>query len=192
MHFILFNIRWMSFNVFLAVIAVIFGWLMVKTPSKLLKTLYGSIWFLFLPNTIYLLTDIGHFFTDWHIVGVAYKGMFISEYAVLMILGIISFILGLYPVEQFFRKTKNKKQQIQKDILIYAINFLIGFGLVLGRIERVNSWDVLTNTSTVIYKSFHTITSIQLCLLTIFFGLLSNLIYFSLRDLILNKFSINP
>lgn len=175
----------MSFNSFLAVIPVIFGWLMVKTPSKILKVVYGSIWFIFLPNTIYLLTDIGHFFADWNLVPLSYKGLFISEYAVLMVLGIVSFILGLYPLEQFFKNTKNKKKQIRKDISIYGINFLIGFGLVLGRIERVNSWDILTNTSLVVYQSLHTITSLQLSLLVLFFGLLSNLLYFSFRDTII-------
>ncbi|HSW88470.1 MAG TPA: DUF1361 domain-containing protein [Candidatus Saccharimonadales bacterium] len=192
MHLILFNIQWMSFNVFLAVIAVIFGWLMVKTPSKFLKIFYGSIWFVFLPNTIYLLTDIGHFFVAWPRVPLSDKGIFISEYAILMIIGAISFILGLYPIEQFFRKTKNKRKQIKKDIFIYGTNFLIGFGLVLGRIERVNSWDVLTNTSAVVYKSLHTITSIQLSLLVIFFGLLSNLVYFTLRDFIVNTLFTRP
>lgn len=190
MHFIIFNLHWMSFNVFLAVIPVIFGLLMVRTPLKILKILYGSIWFIFLPNTIYLLTDIGHFFTDWHLVSLSYKGFFITEYVILMVIGIISFILGLYPIEQFFRKTLHKKEQIKKDILIYGINFLVGFGLVLGRIERVNSWDILTNTSYVLYQSLHTITSLQLLLLVIFFGLLSNLLYFSLRDTVIKTFPI--
>ncbi|HSW96791.1 MAG TPA: DUF1361 domain-containing protein [Candidatus Saccharimonadales bacterium] len=192
MHNILFNIQWMSFNIFLAFIPVFFGWLMIRIPSKILKILYGSIWFIFLPNTIYLLTDIGHFFTDWYLIPLSYKGVFVFEYALLMILGVISFIFALYPIEQFFRKTKNKKKQIKKDIFIYSTNFLIGFGLVLGRIERVNSWDILTNTSNVVYKSLHTITSLQLSLSVIFFGLLSNLIYFSLRDFVIKSFISLP
>lgn len=192
MHLILFNLKWMSFNIFLAVIPVIFGWMMVRTPSRILKILYGSIWFLFLPNTIYLLTDIGHLFADWHLVPLEYKSLFISEYTILMLIGFVSFVLGLYPIERFFRKTKHKKQNLQKDIFIYSANFLIGFGLVLGRIERVNSWDVLTNTSFVLYKSIVTVTSLQLILLVIFFGLLSNLIYFVFRDFILQNFSISP
>src|SRR5579883_2701620 len=104
MHWILFNLQWMGFNVFLAVIPVVFGWLMMQMKSKLLKVLYGTVWFMFLPNTIYLLTDIGHFFTDWHMIPLQYKGIFIVEYAILMVLGILTFILALSPVERFFRK----------------------------------------------------------------------------------------
>ncbi len=166
-------------------IPVIFGLMLVHTKSLILKIVYGIIWFFFLPNTIYLLTDIGHFFKDWSLVPVIYQGLFILEYSFLMITGILSFIFALYPVEKFIRRASNKKKK--KEYLIYAINFVIGFGLVLGRIQRVNSWDIITNTSFVIYQSIHTITSVYLVLLVLFFGLSSNLIYFSFRDFLQKK-----
>src|SRR5947209_8167988 len=111
MQLILLNVHWMSFNIMLAMLPVVFGWLLVETKSSILKLMYGSIWLLFLPNTIYLLTDIAHFFHDWHLVPLMYKGLFIGEYLLLMLLGIVTFILGLYPIEKFIQKTRSKKKQ---------------------------------------------------------------------------------
>lgn len=188
MQIILFNLDWMSFNILLAMIPMVFGWLLIKTHASLLKIIFGSIWFVFLPNTIYLLTDIAHFFNDWHLIPFVYKGLFVAQYIVLMLFGIISFILAMYPIEKLIKKTKSKKKQQQKDFFIYILNFLIGFGIVLGRIERLNSWDIITDTSKVIYQSIHTLTSLPLISLVIFFGLFSNGIYFSLRKIIIKNF----
>jgi len=181
MHIIVFNLNWMAFNIMLAMIPVFFGWLMIRTRTTFLKFLYGSIWFIFLPNSIYLLTDIVHFFEDWSKIGLPYRGIFIFEYMILMLFGIFSFILGLYPLEQLFPKSKNKKQK-RKYLVIYVCNFLIGFGMVLGRVERINSWDIITNIPHVTYEIIHTITSAELLSLAIFFGFLSNVIYFSLKN----------
>lgn len=187
MDVILFNLDWMSFNIFLAAIPVVFGFLLANARLTLLKITYGIIWFIFLPNTIYLLTDITHFFDYWYTLTLLYKSIYLAQFSILMLLGVISFVVGMYPVEKFIQERRGVKKRKKAEIILYATNFFVGFGLVLGRIERINSWDIIFNSSRVLYQSIHTITSAYLLLLAIFFGLFSNLIYFSLREILLKN-----
>jgi uncharacterized membrane protein len=61
----LFNIDWMSFNVMLALLAVLFGFFFMQAKGKILQYLFGMLWFFFLPNTIYLYTDLQHILQQW-------------------------------------------------------------------------------------------------------------------------------
>src|SRR5579871_392646 len=151
MNLVLFNIQWMSFNIFLAIIPVVFGLLLLQVSSRVLKLFSGAIWLLFLPNTFYLVTDIMHFFADWHRVVPVYRPLFVLEYVILMLCGIATFILGHSTIDQVIYSVKNNKKKQKYEWSMYLFNFLIGFGIVLGRIERINSRDVITNTSNVIY-----------------------------------------
>src|SRR2546429_6176605 len=54
MMILLNNISWMGWNVFLALIPPIFGWLLLITRQKVLKVAFALTWFFFLPNTLYL------------------------------------------------------------------------------------------------------------------------------------------
>src|SRR5579863_3913239 len=105
MHVLISNFLWMSFNVFLALIAVLFGWLMKKTTWKLLRIIYGAAWIIFLPNTLYLLTDIIHLFTRIERVQGIIRVIFIFQYLLLLLLGLITYFAAVYPVEQVFIKS---------------------------------------------------------------------------------------
>jgi uncharacterized membrane protein len=51
----------------------------------------------------------------------------------------------------------------------------------LGRITRVNSWDVFIAPHTVIAATLHILVSVELLALTALFGLFVNTFYFLLR-----------
>jgi len=183
MDILLFNTQWMLYNISLAVIAVIFGWLSYQTKDKKWKYILGIIWILFLPNTIYILTDIQHFYEDFVLIPQALKSLLILEYALLMISGIVTFVFAMYPMELMLKKTKSKTKIIEHDVFFMAMNFLVAFGVVLGRVQRANSWDVIFNIKQVIYDAFHVISTTELLLFFIFFGLLCNVVYFPFRSL---------
>lgn len=165
----------MSFNVILAFVPVVFGRLMFSSKNIYLKILFGFVWFFFLPNTIYLLTDIIHFSEDAQKITGLYLAADLVLYILLFIIGIFTFILAIDP----FEKTifGNKKRSKFNLAFIYAINFLVGFGLVLGRVHRINSWEVVTNTGKVVKYSLETVSSWELMIFVILFALMCHVVY---------------
>ncbi|MGH7203821.1 MAG: DUF1361 domain-containing protein [Candidatus Levyibacteriota bacterium] len=177
---ILFNDFWMTVNAMLAFLAVLLGYFFLRSASPTLKVLFGISWLLFLPNTIYIFTDLQHLVSQWRQVTPAVDPLLILQYTVLQIIGVVTFILGFRPFEKiinYFSVLKKKKLQVT-----VAFNFLIAFGMVLGRVERINSWEVVSNPIRVLVSSFHVLTSLQLLGLTLLFGVVCNIIYFLFRD----------
>ena len=177
MHIIIYNISWMGFNIFLALVAVLFGWLLKQTTWKFLQMMYGFVWILFLPNTLYLLTDIIHFFENLDKVKGIYRIIFILQYLILLLLGVITYFAAVYPVEKAFIKGT----KWMKLMFILIINLLVGFGMTLGRVERVNSWDIVLDIPSVIHTGTHMLTSTNALLLILLFTIIGTVIYLSLR-----------
>ena len=135
-----------GWNLFLAVVPVVFSRILVKFNKinfKGILVLCG--WLLFLPNAPYLITDIIHFserppVSKWFdlllITSAAWNGL---------ILGVVS----LMQVENFLQ------QHIAKwklNIIMFAAIFICSFGIYLGRFERYNSWDVVTDPFELIHQ----------------------------------------
>lgn len=178
METIIDNIGWMSFNTLLALVTIIFGIMMGMGKNRLFKYSFAFLWLLFVPNTIYLFTDIIHLFQQYPHIESAYKLPLLLQYAALMIIGAITFYISV----KLFEKTFLKRVKSSTQILV-GVNFIIGFGIVLGRVQRTNSWEVFTNVPKVIADSLNVLSSLELILLSIFFGLLCNLTYFSMKKI---------
>jgi uncharacterized membrane protein len=185
----LFNLGFLSFNLFLAVIPVIFGKIMIMSISWLIRSISGFIWFFFVPNTLYLLTDLDHLSKQFFKADFLFKFILPLQYAVFVILGILAFIIAVNFLEILIegRVVKSKKIHPASIFVITVLNFLIGFAIILGGIQRVNSWEVITNPVKVINESLAIFNSQELMLLSIGFGILANIIYFVFRDKIVLK-----
>lgn len=188
MQLLVFNFFWMTFNVILALIAVMLGQIGLKTKNKLFKSLVFIAWLVFLPNTIYLFTDLINLIHQWGKLNFYQTIVLIFQYLVLQIFGFVTFILALYPFEKSLRLLKINKQKI--DLYLIALNLLVAFGITLGRVERINSWDVLEHPLKVLFASIHILSSFDLLGLTILFAAFSNISYFLLRKPVLKCISI--
>ncbi|MBA3724475.1 MAG: DUF1361 domain-containing protein [Candidatus Levybacteria bacterium] len=180
MPVILFNFSWMSLNILLAVAAVLLAYIFLKSKNKTIKVISGILWLLFLPNTIYLFTDMLHILYQWEQVQGFEKVIIAIQFAVLQVVGFTTFILAFRPFEVVLKWLKY--QEKKKVYAIILFNFLIAFGIVLGRVERINSWDVFSGSERVLQAVINIVTSYELIGLTILFGLFCNFIYFLLRD----------
>ncbi len=189
MHIFLFNFSWMTLNVVLALIAVILGYLFLLTKNKILKYIYAIFWLLFVPNTIYLATDIINLIWQWGRINGEERILFAFQLVALQIICVITFVLALYPFEKFISGAKWAKKKINADLMIILLNFIIGFGITLGRVERINSWDAVVAPQRVIRASMHILLSPNLLLLTALFSLFSSLLYFVFRKPILKYFN---
>lgn len=190
MQVLLENFSWMLFNVILALIPIVFGWIMYKSHNLVIKIAAGFIWLFFLPNTIYLLTDIINFKQDATRLTGIYLAADLLLYILLMIIGVITFIMALDPFEKMLLRARSKRKLLEHKFIIYALNFLVGFGLVLGRVHRVNSWEVITDLGKVIYYSLKTLESSQLMLLVLAFAILTQAVYLFCRKVVVKSINL--
>lgn len=175
----LFNIPWMAFNLALAIIPLIFMILFFQTKKKLLQGIFLFLWLLFLPNTIYVFTDLDHFIDQFPQVSALGKLLILGQYGALEIIGFFLFFLTLSPLEKIIKKQKHLKHLSLQ--ILWFFNFLLGIALVVGKVERVHSSYIFTNPRIVIEGFTHIFASFSLFWLSILFGLFINCCYFLFR-----------
>lgn len=168
-------------HVFPALLALVFVFLYLKTKWIYLKILWGILWFLLIPNTTYLFIDVERITLHWNYVDVVTRTVLIIQYIGLEIIGLVTYLVAMLPFESIVHNRKNK------ILVIILFNFLIGFGMVLGRAGYANSYVIFTQPVNVSIAAFHILTSFDLIGLTIAFGLICNCIYFFPRSLLLKN-----
>src|SRR5476651_705037 len=105
------NPVWMSFNISLAMIPVFLGWLMLEAQNKWIKITLGFLWFIFLPNSIYLFADITHLFSQWNVVNLLGKCILLFEYTIVLSAGLLTYIYSLYPFEKIIAHSNHLKRK---------------------------------------------------------------------------------
>lgn len=151
--------------------------------------LLGFLWLLFIPNSIYILTDIYHFFWQFPLVDGILKILLIIQYLLLIPLGVIIFIVSFYAFEKVLLQLPFMKRKEQRALLLIATNFVIAFGAIIGRVQRINSWEVFTDIQKVIGSGIRVLTSSEQILFVVLLGLIANILYFSLRKIVV-KFGV--
>lgn len=155
-------LAWVSWNFMLALIPVILAfviyWLVIyyqKHPRQknicwTLVFLLGIAWLIFLPNTGYLITGWRHFFSTIHTGDLFSEWtktrdmlilLRISTYAVFFVFysvfGLFTFSLSIRPLAKILQ------HRFKYSYLIgIPLFFLVSFGVYLGLIPRLNSWDL--------------------------------------------------
>ena len=178
MSVLLENMPMIGLNSFLAAIPVLCGWLMVKTRLKFLQGALALLWFIFLPNTLYILTDLRYLPEQWHLMSTIGKFGLAVQYSLYEFLGLSSFLLALYALEKILVRSRWQKHKFLLPLLFIVVNFLIGFGMVLGRVQRLNSWDIFFAAPNVLHAVWHIVSSLHLLLLGVLFGIVANSVYF--------------
>src|SRR5437763_2636598 len=98
MSVLLENMPMIGLNSFLAHIPILFGWLMVKTRQPLLQVAFALLWFSFLPNTLYILTDLRYVPEQWTALIHLAKLVYFFNKFVYCWFGWVGFCLSFYQV----------------------------------------------------------------------------------------------
>ena len=134
----------LNWNLFLAwipyLIALSLPYFYQKLNSKILIGCLLFAWLLFFPNAPYILTDFLHLQKRTSIP-IWFDLMLLSSFAWT---GLMLGYLSLLEVKRFLLMFFSKK--IVHYLSIFSI-VLCGFGIYLGRFQRWNSWDILTQPS---------------------------------------------
>ncbi|MGI9057297.1 MAG: DUF1361 domain-containing protein [Ktedonobacteraceae bacterium] len=181
MNVLLDNMPMIGVNSFLAIIPVLCGWLMVKTRQKFLLVVLALLWFAFLPNTLYILTDLRYLPEQWEVMSTVGKLGLAVQYSLYELFGLSSFLLALHSLEKTLVRSRWREHKWLLLLLLIAVNFCIGFGMVLGRVQRLNSWDIFIAAPNVLHAAFHIMSSLELLRLGLLFGVVANLVYFVFR-----------
>ncbi len=184
---LIFNIDWMLFNIWLAIVPVIFVWLFFAVKNRILKWIFGILWLLYLPNTIYIITDMEHIFTQWPRVDEASRLILVLQYIVLEFVGIVTFFIALCPLETLLTTWKPTKTAATGILITF--NMLMGFAMVLGKVERIHSWYVFTQPLHVLRSIEQVLSSGELVILALLLGVFTNCLYFLFRKPLVKMFT---
>ncbi len=139
-----YNHDWIPGNLFLAAIPlllsfVLFRW---KTERSPLWWLGVGAFVVFLPNAPYVLTDIIHLFEQAEVVPLSVAVLVLLPlYGVVILLAFEAYVVSLLNVGEYLRSIGRAPLVFPAEL---ALNAACAVGIYLGRVERFNSWAVLT------------------------------------------------
>ncbi len=131
--------NFLLWNLFLAIIPFIIAFLLesnYKKFNKLTLLLGGFFWLLFYPNAPYMVSDLIHVNKTSSIV--------LYDTLIIFSLSTLALFFGFYSLKLIYiviKKSRNHKFAL--SIMCFSI-LLSSFGIFLGRILRLNSWDIFT------------------------------------------------
>lgn len=191
MTVIIYNLFWMTWNLILAAVSVVLSWYLTRKHKQSMRLFWGFLWLIFAPNTIYVLTDLYHLVEQWGMVGGIEKLIVLCQYFIFISIGVVTFVMSLYFFEySLTRYLPRKISEYMITPIIAVLNFVIAFGVMVGRVQRTNSWELFTNPTQAYHDIVQTLTSPTLLIFVFVFGTIGNIIYFSIRDIYKQPFSL--
>ncbi|MBW4472452.1 MAG: DUF1361 domain-containing protein [Stenomitos rutilans HA7619-LM2] len=152
---------WILWNLFLAFIPLVLSfWLFRrKTNDRPFVWWLGWLVFLaFLPNAPYLLTDIIHLirgtrvgYATWIIALV-----FIPLHIAAIVSGFEAYVISLINQGHYLKRQGQRKLVMWVEL---AFHGLCAIGIYLGRFQRFNSWDLVTDPGNVLLVTIDDLTA---------------------------------
>ena len=184
MPILIFNLIWMIYNCLLALFAVIFGYLAFVKGKTFFRPLWMILWLIFLPNTIYILTDFSHFFEQSPQVPNLLLPLLLFEYVLLFAVGIVTFFASIFLFDSYLHHLHGiKNKHWTPFVFIAIINLLTSIGVMMGRLQRTNSWEVFTNPLRVLFDFSVVISNPRTMVFIFTFSILTTTLYYILKHL---------
>jgi uncharacterized membrane protein len=141
------NVAWMGWNSLLALVPFVLSRALFgrRTRPRWVLVTGGAVFVAFLPNAPYVLTDALHLPRELaatngnHWLAAALLGQYLCLFAV----GFAAYVLSLVRLERWLAdRGVSRRAVLGVDLSLHA---LCAVGIVLGRVFRFNSWDLVTN-----------------------------------------------
>jgi uncharacterized membrane protein len=138
-------------NLFLAWIPFLFSMAAYELDKRkiggLLLVPLGVAWLLFFPNAPYLMTDLVHLTIrkSRYIVDGTIQNRYWYDMVTLLLFTWSGWLTGFFSLYQFQTVVYRKSSLLLSWVFVLAACVLGGYGVLLGRVYRLNSWDVLTD-----------------------------------------------
>lgn len=139
------NIRWMSWNLFLAFVPLALSfWLFRRRRARSWLWWLGLlVFFAFLPNAPYILTDVIHLIEEIRTINSVWliTLVVIPAYVLFILAGFQAYVLSLINLGYYLNQLGQSKWILWAELGTHALSAV---GIYLGRFLRFNSWDFIT------------------------------------------------
>ncbi len=147
------NVRWMSWNLFLAFIPLALSiWLFRTGRGRSLVWWLGFlVFYAFLPNAPYLLTDVIHLIDDIRQIQSVWiiTLILIPVYLLVILSGFEAYVISLINLGHYLHRTGKSKWILWVELITHALSAV---GIFWGRFLRFNSWDFITQPDALLIK----------------------------------------
>ena len=149
----------LAWNVFLATLPLVFinlSLLKNRINKRVGAIVYGILWLVFFPNSVYMITDFIHISNDklvWYEQVARYSAnngtMYsnnIMQWLKLLVIGIgvvYALLIGMESLYIFYRFLNRKIPKLISCLIVAGVSLISGLGVYIGRFLRFNSWDLL-------------------------------------------------
>ncbi len=156
------NFHWMSWNLFLAFIPLVLSICLFRTKksNSWVWWLLFPIFFAFLPNAPYLLTDIIHMVRDIRAIQslwIVTLGV-IPLYFLVIVAGFEAYVISLVNWGYYLHRIGKSTWIVWMELITHA---LCAVGIYWGRFLRFNSWDLITQPDAILTQGIEELMSKQ-------------------------------
>ena len=173
--------NFLLFNLFLGFLPILVAFILTLSYKKLSRfwiIVFVLVWLIFYPNAPYMITDLIHVNAESSYV--IYDALIIFSFAML------SLFFGFYSikmVQNVIQEIWNKKVA---RIAVAASIVLSSFGIYLGRILRLNSWDIFTEPIKTFLNILHHLSpiegNIQTYIIIVLFSCIQYILLLTIKD----------
>ncbi|QWU16765.1 Uncharacterized membrane protein [Paenibacillus sophorae] len=181
--------KFLIWNLFLAWLPFLFSLaahaLHRRDSHSLLLLPLGAAWLVFFPNAPYIMTDLLHLTirSGIYIVGGVVQSRFWYDLTMLLLFTWTAWLTGFFSLYQFQTVIWRKSNLLLSWVFVLAACILGGYGVLLGRVYRLNSWDVLTDRHR-LYQLMLDSVNRQSVFFSLFIALVLLVIYATLYSLL--------
>lgn len=173
----------MDWNLFLSWIPLITAFVVNNLTrffgyQHVLVILLSLFWLAFFPNAPYMITDLSHLTVDLHRDLTWHDTIMLFSYAEV---SLFNGLVSLYWVHQTWRRVF--KKSVSTTFLLASLP-LAGFGVYLGRVRRMNSWDIVHDPRKIIEHVFQSLVDRTAWVISLEIGLLLGVLYLVLWAII--------
>ncbi len=149
---------WMVWNLLLAVVPAVFAIVLFRRGTRRdpIWWIGVAVFVLFLPNAPYVLTDSLHLFEQIRMTDsdLQVLGIVLPVYGTFFAIGFGCYVLALRRVRDYVRHDVPPFERWRLDLrwlaVAAALHALCALGIFLGRVLRLNSWNVVTHPASVL------------------------------------------
>jgi uncharacterized membrane protein len=135
-------------------------------------------WLAFFPNAPYMITDLAHLTVDYQRDLTWHDTIMLFCYAEV---SLFNGLVSLYWIHQTWRRVFSKR--ISTTLLLLSLP-LAGYGVYLGRIKRLNSWDIMNDPWHTIENLFQSMLDRTALVISLEIGLLLGVLYLVLWSIV--------
>lgn len=166
----------MDWNLFLSWIPLVLAFVansLTKRFGKIPVTviLISMVWLAFFPNAPYMITDLAHLTVDYQRDLTWHDTIMLFIYAEV---SLFNGLVSLYWIHQSWRHVF--KRSVSSFLLVISLP-LAGFGVYLGRVRRMNSWDIVHNPLDTISNLFQSVMDRTALVLSLEIGIVLGMLY---------------